>query len=76
MKHSLHKQFWIVDKEYEAFVEMVRYLQPTQRQLDQFLEDLVLCPAGCLADDDIYHAFSWQAHTTIIGTLRYHDGTS
>ena len=70
VKHSLHQQFRIVDKEYEAFVEMVRYLQPTQRQLDQFQEDLVLCPGGCLADDDIYRAFSRQAHTTIMTVSR------
>ena len=49
---------------------MVRYLQPTQRQLDQFQEDLVLCPGGCLADDDIYRAFSRQAHTTIMTVSR------
>ena len=70
VKHSLHQQFCIVDEEYEAFVEMVRYLQPTQTQLDQFQEDLVLCPAGCLADDDIFHAFSRQAHTTIMTVSR------
>lgn len=48
VKHALHKQFCILDKEYEAFVEMVRYLQPSQQQLDHFQEDLVLCPAGIL----------------------------
>ena len=70
IKHSLYQQFRIVDKEYKAFVDMVRYLQPTQRQLDQFQEDLVLCTAGCLADEDIYRAFSRQAHTTIMTVSR------
>ena len=43
VKHSLYQQFRILDKEYEAFVEMVR-------QLDEFQEGRVICPAGCLQD--------------------------
>ena len=70
VKHSLYQKFRIVDKEYKAFVEMVRYQQPTQRQLDQFQQDLVLCPAGCLADEDIYRAFSRQAQTSIMTVSR------
>ena len=70
VKDLLYQQFRIVDKEYEAFVEMVRYQQPTQRQLDQFQQDLVLCPAGCLADEDIYRAFSRQAQTSIMTVSR------
>lgn len=56
VKHALHEQFRILDKEYEAFVEMVRYLQPSQQQLDHFQEDLVLCPAGIL-DKRVYREF-------------------
>lgn len=42
VKHALYQQFRIIDKEYEAFVEMVCYLQPSQQQLAQFKEDLIL----------------------------------
>ena len=70
VKHSLYQQFRIIDKEYEAFVEMVRYVQPSQRQLDQFQGDLVLCPAGSLTDDEIYRAFGHQAQTSIMTVSR------
>ena len=70
VKHSLYQQFRIIDREYEAFVEMVRYVQPSQRQLDQFQGDLVLCPAGSLTDDEIYCAFSHQAQTSIMTVSR------
>ena len=53
VKHSLHQQFRIIDNEYEAFVEMVRHLQPSQQQLDQFQEGRVVCPAGSLQNDDL-----------------------
>ena len=36
VKHALYQQFRILDKDYEAFVDMVCYMQPTQQQLDQF----------------------------------------
>ena len=51
-------------------MEMVRYVQPTQQQLNQFQEDLLLCPPGCLTDEDIYRAFSRQAQTTIMTVSR------
>lgn len=46
--------------------EMVRYLQPTQQQLDQFQEDLVLCAAGPLEDDELCWAFTQQTDTIIM----------
>ena len=70
VKHSLYQQFRILDKEYEAFVEMVRYLQPTQRQLDEFQEDVVLCAAGHLEDEQIFHAFNHNSDTTIMTVSR------
>lgn len=66
VKHSLSKQFRILNKEQEAFVEMVRYLQPTQQQLDQFQEDLVLCAAASLEDDELCWAFTQQTDTIIM----------
>ena len=70
IKHSLHQQFRILDKEYEAFVEMVRHLQPSQRQLDQFQQGLVLCPSGSLEDAQLYQAFISDQHTTITTVSR------
>ena len=66
MKHSLYQQFRILDKDYEAFVEMVLYQEPTQQQLDHFQKGLVLCPPGCLEDHQIYGAFRRHAQTTIM----------
>ena len=70
VRHSLYQQFCIVDKEYKAFVEILRHLQPSQQQLDQFQEGLVLCPAGCLTEEEIFRTFSRQAQTSIMTVSR------
>lgn len=41
-KHALYQQFRIVDRDYAAFVDLLRYLQPTQDQLDDFQQSVVL----------------------------------
>ena len=58
VKHSLLKQFRILDKDHEDFVEMIRYLQPTQRQLDNFQQNLDIYPPGPLQDEQLYKAFT------------------
>ena len=70
VKHSLHQQFRILDKDYEAFVKMVRHLQPTQAQLDQFQEGLVLCPSGFVSDEELYQAFNRQSQTSVMTVSR------
>ena len=71
VKHSLLKQFRILDKDHEDFVEMIRYLQPTQRQLDDFQQNLVIYPRGPLQDEQLYKAFSQQSDTLIMTVSRF-----
>ena len=68
VQHSLYQQFRVVDKDYAAFLDIIRYLQPTQQQLEDFQENLVLCPSGVLADEEIFQAYS-QTLDTIIMTV-------
>ena len=68
--HSLYEQFRVLDKEYAAFLDLIRYLQPTQQQLEEFQEDLVLCPSGVLADEDIFQAYSRTPDTIIMTVSR------
>ena len=70
VKYCLYEQFRILDKDYEAFVKMVRYLQPTQRQLDEFQEDVVLCDPGYLEDKQLFQAFNRNFETTIMTVSR------
>ena len=53
VQHGLYQQFRVLDKDYAAFLDIIRYLQPTQHQLDEFQSSLVLCPSGIVADEEI-----------------------
>ena len=66
VRHSLYQQFRVVDKDYAAFLEIIRYLQPTQQQLEDFQENLVLYPSGVLADEEIFQAYSRTPDTIIM----------
>ena len=66
VRHSLYQQFHVVDKDYAAFLDIIRYLQPTQQQLEDFQENLVLCPSGVLADEEIFQAYSRTPDTIIM----------
>ena len=50
-------------------MEMVQYMQPTQRQLDEFQEDVVLCAPGYLEDVELFEAFNRNSGTTIMTVL-------
>lgn len=65
-KHGLYQQFRILDADYASFVDLVHYVQPTQAQLDEFQEAVVLCEPGYLEDDQIFLAFSRRQDTTIM----------
>jgi len=65
-----HQQGSLIWREYKAFMEILRHLQPSQQQLDQFQEGLVLCPAGCLTEEEIFRTFSRQAQTSIMTVSR------
>lgn len=56
-KHALHQQFRILDKDYVAFTNLVHYVKPTQQQLHDFQQSVVLCESGFLDDEEIYHTF-------------------
>ena len=49
---------------------MVCYLQPTQQQLDNFQENLVMYPPGPLEDEQLYSAFTKQTDTVIMTVSR------
>lgn len=49
---------------------MVRYLQPTQQQLDNFQENLVMYPPGPLEDEQLYSAYTKQSDTVIMTVSR------
>lgn len=70
VKHALYQQFRIVDAEYARFIDLLRYSQPSQLQLDDFQEDIVLCPNEDVEDRDISHAFSNQPECSIMTVSR------
>jgi len=70
VKHGLYQQFHIVDKEYSKFLDMICHLQPTQEQLDEFQDSLVLCSSGLLTDEEIYETYSNTADTVITTVSR------
>lgn len=49
VKHRLYQQFRIVGVHYACFIDL-RYSQPTQSQLDDFQNDLILCQPGLVPD--------------------------
>ena len=51
--HRLHRQFRIVDAEYAAFLDVIRFIRPTQEQVDKMQNGIVLCPEGPLTDSQI-----------------------
>lgn len=61
---STHSLEWF-DTKYSRFLDLIRYMQPTNAQLDDFQEAVVLCPAGQLEDEQIFGAFSRFPETTI-----------
>ena len=70
VQHALYQQFRILDKDYAAFLDIIRYLQPTQHQLDEFQRSLVLCPSGIVADEDIFQVYSNTTDTVIMTVSR------
>lgn len=64
--------FRVLDPDYGHFLDLVRYMQPTQAQLGKFQEAVVLCTACPLEDKEIFTAFSLQPS----GTNIHHDGVS
>ena len=70
VKHSLYQQFRIVDPQYARFIDVLRYHQPTQAELDNFQQPLVLCQLGQLQDEQIFSAFLRNTETSIMTVSR------
>ena len=69
-KHALYQQFRVLDRDFGDFLDLLRYLQPTQQQLDEFQQSLVLCPSGPLDDDQLFQAFNHTSNTVIMTVSR------
>ena len=66
VKHALYQQFRVLDRDYGAFLDLLRYLQPKQEQLDDFQQSLILCPSGPLDDDQLFKALNNTSDTLIM----------
>ena len=68
--HRLHQQFRIVDAEYAAFLDLIRFIRPTQEQVDRMQQGIVLCPEGDLTDRQIWTAFQTHTNTSVMTVSR------
>ena len=66
MKHTLYHQFLILDSNYASFVDFIRHMQPSQEQLDEFQEDIVLYPSGDVDNKEIFEPFNKSSNTTMM----------
>ena len=66
IKHFLYQQFRVVDEQYGRFLDLIRYTQPTQLQLDSVQENMILCSEGDLSDNDIWQAFMSKDASTVM----------
>ena len=48
--HTLYQQFPIIDPEYAKFLDFIRFIVPTQQQVDAMQTGIVLCPEGELSE--------------------------
>lgn len=68
--HQLHQQFRIVDPEYATFLDLIRFIRPTQEQVDNMQHGIVLCPEGQLTDRQIWTAFQSHPNSSIMTVSR------
>ena len=68
--HCLHQQFRIVDAQYAAFLDLIRFIRPTQEQVDRMQQGIVLCPEGDLTDRQIWTAFQTHTNTSVMTVSR------
>ena len=68
--HRLHQQFRIVDPEYAAFLDLIRFICPTQEQVNKMHDGIVLCPEGQLTDRQIWTAFQSHPNSTVMTVSR------
>lgn len=68
--HTLYQQFRIVDPEYAKFLDYIRFMPPSQQQVDDMQSGIVLCPDGDLSDDDIWCAYQQHPQAAIMTVSR------
>ena len=68
--HTLYQQFRIIDLEYAKFLDFIRFMLPSQQQVDEMQNGIVLCPEGELPDDDIWHAYQQHSEATTMTVSR------
>ena len=68
--HTLYQQFRIIDPEYAKFLDFIRFIVPTQQQVDAMQTRIVLCPEGELSDENIWQAYQKHSDTTIMTVSR------
>ena len=68
--HTLYQQFRIIDPEYAKFLDFIRFIVPSQQQVDAMQTGIVLCPEGELSDEDIWQAYQKHSDATIMTVSR------
>ena len=68
--HRLQQQFRVVDPEYAAFLDLIRFIHPTQEKVDKMQDGIVLCPEGQLTDRQIWTAFQSHPNSTVMTVSR------
>ena len=53
-----------------TFIDFIRHIQPSQEQLDNFQENIVLYPTGHIDNQRIFEAFNKSSNTTIMTVSR------
>ena len=64
--HRLHQQFRIVNAKYATFLDLIRFISPTQEQVDKMQDGIVLCPEGQLTVRQIWTAFQSHPNSTVM----------
>ena len=68
--HTLYQQFPIIDPEYAKFLDFIRFIVPSQQQVDAMQTGIVLCPEGELSDENIWQAYQKHSDATIMTVSR------
>ena len=68
--HTLYQQFRITDPKYAAFLDFIRYTQPTQEQVDCMQEGIVLCEPGPVTDEQLWTAFNVHSQSSVMNVSR------
>ena len=66
VKYTLYHQFRILNSNYARFLDLIRHMQPSQEQLDNFQEDIVLYPSGDVQEEQIFEAFNKSSNMTMM----------